>query len=59
LIDAIDDYITISNKNPKPFLWTKTAKQILEISTASLFSYEASPAPDGQKSRSAPQEKTM
>ena len=29
LIDAIDDYITINNKNPKPFLWTKTAKQIL------------------------------
>ena len=28
LIDAIDDYITINNKNPKPFLWTKTAKQI-------------------------------
>lgn len=29
LIHAIDDYITINNKNPKPFLWTKTAKQIL------------------------------
>ena len=29
LIDAIDDYIKINNKNPKAFLWTKTAKQIL------------------------------
>jgi transposase len=29
LIHAIDDYITINSKNPKPFLWTKTAKQIL------------------------------
>jgi len=29
LTDAMEDYIKINNKNPKPFLWTKTAQQIL------------------------------
>lgn len=29
LIQVIDDYIAINNKDPKPFLWTKTAKHIL------------------------------
>ena len=29
LIGAIDDYIALNNKDPKPFLWTKSAKEIL------------------------------
>lgn len=29
LEDAIDDYIAIHNADPKPFVWTKTADQIL------------------------------
>ncbi|MGI8428024.1 MAG: IS630 family transposase [Solirubrobacteraceae bacterium] len=30
LIEAIDAYLAASNTNPKPFLWTATAEQILE-----------------------------
>jgi transposase len=30
LIAAITHYLAISNENPKPFLWTKTADEILE-----------------------------
>lgn len=30
LIAAINHYIAISNENPKPFVWTKTADEILE-----------------------------
>ena len=30
LIHAIDDYIVHHNKNPKPFIWTAQAKDILE-----------------------------
>jgi len=30
LISAIDDYIVHHNKNPKPFIWTKSARDILE-----------------------------
>lgn len=30
LIAAIEHYMKISNENPKPFVWTKTAEQILE-----------------------------
>jgi len=29
LIDAIEQYIRSNNKNPKPFVWTKTANKIL------------------------------
>jgi len=29
LIDAIEQYIEANNKNPKPFIWTKTADEIL------------------------------
>jgi len=29
LIAAIEDYITINNQNPKPFVWTKTADEII------------------------------
>jgi len=29
LIDAIEAYIVHNNENPKPFVWTKTAKQII------------------------------
>lgn len=30
LVAAIDDYIVHHNKNPKPFIWTKSAKDILQ-----------------------------
>ncbi len=30
LEQAITDYLAIYNENPKPFVWTKTADQILE-----------------------------
>jgi transposase len=30
LEDAIRRYLEISNRHPKPFIWTKTADQILE-----------------------------
>jgi transposase len=30
LITAIEDYLSAHNANPKPFVWTKTAKVILE-----------------------------
>ncbi|PIP11822.1 MAG: IS630 family transposase, partial [bacterium (Candidatus Stahlbacteria) CG23_combo_of_CG06-09_8_20_14_all_40_9] len=29
LIEAIEQYIEANNKNPKPFIWTKTADEIL------------------------------
>lgn len=30
LEQAIRDYLAVNNRNPKPFVWTKTADQILE-----------------------------
>ena len=30
LIDTIDDYIAHHNTNPKPFIWTKSARDILQ-----------------------------
>jgi hypothetical protein len=30
LIAAIDEYILVNNRNPKPFVWTKKAEDILE-----------------------------
>ena len=29
LVAAIDEFIRLTNKNPKPFVWTKTVKDIL------------------------------
>lgn len=29
LIQAIEEYIQINNQNPKPFIWTKTAEEII------------------------------
>ncbi|HEX3629954.1 MAG TPA: transposase, partial [Candidatus Dormibacteraeota bacterium] len=29
LVDAINDYIAHHNENPRPFIWTKTAGQII------------------------------
>jgi hypothetical protein len=29
LISAIEDYLKANNDNPKPFIWTVTAEQIL------------------------------
>jgi RecB family endonuclease NucS len=29
LIQAIESYIAHNNENPKPFIWTKTADQII------------------------------
>jgi len=30
LVKAIDDYVAHHNKNPKPFIWTKSARDILQ-----------------------------
>src|ERR1035438_9027664 len=30
LVTAIDDYIAHHNTNPKPFIWTKSARDILQ-----------------------------
>jgi transposase len=30
LIDAVKQYLAVSNETPKPFIWTKTADEILE-----------------------------
>jgi len=30
LVSAIDEYIETVNENPKPFVWTKTADNILD-----------------------------
>jgi hypothetical protein len=30
LIDAIEEFIRVHNDDPKPYLWTKTADEILE-----------------------------
>ncbi len=30
LVTAIDDYIEHHNTNPKPFIWTKSARYILQ-----------------------------
>ncbi len=30
LVDTINNYIAHNNENPKPFIWTKTADQILK-----------------------------
>ena len=30
LIQTIEDYIRVNNKNPKPFVWTKKPAEILE-----------------------------
>lgn len=32
LVQALEEYIRVNNKNPKPFVWTKTANQILSHS---------------------------
>ena len=29
LVAAIDDYVAHNNENPHPFIWTKSAKQII------------------------------
>ncbi len=30
LVNAIDQYVDLHNEKPKPFIWTKSAKDILE-----------------------------
>jgi len=30
LVAAIEDYIRVNNQNPKPFIWTKRADEIVE-----------------------------
>jgi hypothetical protein len=30
LVNAIDHYVDLHNEKPKPFIWTKSAKDILE-----------------------------
>ena len=34
LITAIEDYLKVNNDNPKPFVWTAAAEQILARSPA-------------------------
>ncbi|HKF03620.1 MAG TPA: IS630 family transposase, partial [Candidatus Sulfotelmatobacter sp.] len=47
---AIREYIDVHNENPKPFVWTRTADQILE--TIARFAQRTCPSPaDGLKSR--------
>jgi hypothetical protein len=29
-VQAIEDYLTVYNDDPKPFIWTKSADDILE-----------------------------
>ena len=47
---AIPEYIDAPNENPKPFLWTRTANQILE-SIARFAQRTSSSTPEGLKSR--------
>jgi len=30
LVNAITDYVALHNQNPKPFIWTATASDVLE-----------------------------
>ncbi|MFH1891348.1 MAG: IS630 family transposase, partial [Candidatus Zixiibacteriota bacterium] len=30
LVATIEEYIQLNNENPKPFIWTKKAEEILE-----------------------------
>lgn len=47
---AIREYIKVHNENPKPFVWTRTADQILE--SIARFAQRNCPSPaDGLKSR--------
>ncbi len=47
---AIREYLDVHNKNPKPFLWTKTADQIL--ASIARFAQRTCPPPaDGLRSR--------
>jgi len=47
---AIREYIEVHNENPKPFVWTRTANQILE--SIARFARRTSPStPDGLTSR--------
>jgi transposase len=46
---AIREYIDVHNENPKPFVWTRTADQILE--SIARFAQRACPTPDGLPSR--------
>jgi len=41
LITAIEDYLSAHNANPKPFVWTKTAKVILEKHTRARAKLQA------------------
>ena len=36
---AIKEYLAVYNEDPKPFVWTKTAEQILGIAEALLLTY--------------------
>jgi hypothetical protein len=47
---AIREYIEVHNENPKPFVWTKTADQIL-ASIARFAQPECPPPPGGLTSR--------
>jgi hypothetical protein len=42
LITAIEDYLKANNDNPKPFVWTATAEQILAKVTRGRVALEKS-----------------
>src|SRR5215467_15990061 len=46
---AIREYLEVHNENPKPFVWTRTADQILE--SIARFAQRTYPTPDGLTSR--------
>ena len=46
---AIREYIEVHNENPKPFVWTRTADQILE--SIARFAQRTSPTPEELTSR--------
>jgi hypothetical protein len=46
---AIRKYIEVHNENPKPFVWTRTADQILE--SIARFAQRTSPTPEELTSR--------
>jgi hypothetical protein len=49
---AIREYIEVHNENPKPFVWTKTADQIL-ASIARFAQRTCSSSPEGLQSRTS------
>jgi hypothetical protein len=41
LVEVIEEYIAHNNENPRPFIWTKTADQIIAKVSRGRVSLEA------------------